>query len=151
MVWSAGTKLHAGVGLDAVHPVALAIALMTLAAKEILFSLHALIGERLKSSMLIAQCLARPAPTLPRRWWWPSHRRQPDGLPQHGRGSRHHRRLHDRQAGWNFSVDAFHGLTDHALDPRRSTASARRSTPSTGVRDLHELRTPVGMGDWAGD
>jgi len=33
MVWSAGVKLHAGVGMDAVHPLALAIALFTLVAK----------------------------------------------------------------------------------------------------------------------
>ena len=148
MVWSAGMKLHAGVGLDAVHPLALAIALMTLAAKEILFRYMRLIGERLKSSMLIANAWHARADAA-------SSLVVAIGIGANLMG------YHSMdavaaiivgfmiaKAGWDFSVEAFHGLTDHALDPEEIDRIRQTINAVDGVRDLHELRTRR-MGDWA--
>lgn len=148
MVWSAGMKLHAGVGLDAVHPVALAIALMTLAAKEILFRYMRLIGERLKSSMLIANAWHARADAA-------SSLVVAIGIGANLMG------YHSMdavaaiivgfmiaKAGWSFSVEAFHSLTDHALDPEEIKRIRNTTLLVNGVLDIHELRTRR-MGDWA--
>jgi len=148
MVWSAGTKLHAGTGMDAVHPVALAIALMTLVAKELLFRYMRLIGERLKSSMLIANAWHARADAA-------SSLVVAVGIGANLMG------YHSMdavaaiivgfmiaKAGWDFSVDAFHSLTDHALDPEEIKRIRNTTLLVDGVRGIHELRTRR-MGDWA--
>ena len=148
MVWSAGTKLHAGVGMDAVHPVALAIALMTLAAKETLFRYMRLIGERLKSSMLIANA-------------WHARADAASSLVVAVGISANLMGYHSMdavaaiivgfmiaKAGWDFSVEAFHSLTDHALDPEEIKRIRSTTMAVNGVLDIHELRTRR-MGDWA--
>lgn len=148
MVWSAGTKLHAGVGMDAVHPVALAIALMTLAAKETLFRYMRLIGERLKSSMLIANA-------------WHARADAASSLVVAVGISANLMGYHSMdavaaiivgfmiaKAGWDFSVEAFHSLTDHALDPEEIKRIRSTTMAVNGVFDIHELRTRR-MGDWA--
>jgi len=52
------------------------------------------------------------------------------------------------KAGWDFSVEAFHGLTDHALDPEEIERIRQTILSVDGVRDQHGLRTRR-MGDWA--
>lgn len=148
MVWSAGTKLHAGTGMNAVHPVALAVALMTLTAKEFLFHYMRRIGERLKSSMLIANAWHARADAA-------SSLVVAVGIGANLMG------YHSMdavaaiivgfmiaKAGWGFSVDAFHSLTDHALDPEEIKRIRNTAQSVSGVQDIHELRTRR-MGDWA--
>jgi cation diffusion facilitator family transporter len=148
MVWSAGVKLHAGVGMDAVHPIALAIALTTLAAKEILFRYMRMIGERLKSSMLIANA------------WHARADAASSLVVSVGIGANllgYHSMdavaailvgFMIAKAGWGFSVEAFHSLTDHALDPEEIKRIRATTLLVNGVLDIHELRTRR-MGDWA--
>lgn len=148
MVWSAGVKLHAGQSMDAVHPLALATALVTLSAKEILFRYMRRVGERLKSAMLIANAWHARADAA-------SSLIVALGIAANLMG------YHSMdavaavivgfmiaKAGWDFSVDAFHGLTDHALDPEEIERIRRIIDAIDGVQDLHELRTRR-MGDWA--
>jgi hypothetical protein len=52
------------------------------------------------------------------------------------------------RAGWGFSVEAFHSLTDHALDPEEIKRIRNTTLLVDGVLDVHELRTRR-MGDWA--
>jgi hypothetical protein len=52
------------------------------------------------------------------------------------------------KAGWSFSVEAFHSLTDHALDPEEIKRIRATTLLVNGVLDIHELRTRR-MGDWA--
>jgi len=148
MVWSAGVKLHAGVGMDAVHPIALATAALTLIAKEGLFRYMRRIGERLKSSLLIANAWHARADAA-------SSLVVAVGIGANLLG------YHSMdavaavivgfmisKAGWDFSVEAFHGLTDHALDPEEIERIRRTILSVDGVRDQHGLRTRR-MGDWA--
>jgi cation diffusion facilitator family transporter len=148
MVWTAGVKLHDGQNLDAVHPLALAAALITLVAKEGLFRYMRHVGERLKSSMLIANAWHARADAA-------SSLVVALGIAANLLG------YHSMdavaavivgfmivKAGWGFSVDAFHSLTDHALDPEEITRILLTAQAVDGVLDVHNLRTRR-MGDWA--
>ena len=148
LVWSAGVKLHAGQAMDAVHPVALAIALLTLVAKESLFHYMRRIGERLKSSMLIANAWHARADAA-------SSLVVAVGIGANLMG--YHSMdavaaiivgVMIAKAGWNFSVEAFHSLTDHALDPEEIKRIRQTILSVDGVVQLHGLRTRR-MGDWA--
>lgn len=148
MVWSAGVKLHEGTALEAVHPVALATAALTLLAKEGLFRYMRRVGELLKSALLIANAWHARADAA-------SSLVVAVGIAANLLG------YHSMdavaaiivgfmiaKAGWAFSVDAFHGLTDHALDTEEIERIRRSIQSVDGVRDLHALRTRR-MGDWA--
>jgi cation diffusion facilitator family transporter len=148
MVWNAGLKLHDGANLGPVHPAALATALLTLVCKEILFRYMRRIGERLQSSMLIANAWHARADAA-------SSLVVAIGIGANLLG------YHSMdavaavivgfmiaKAGWEFSVDAFHGLTDHALDPEETRRILATVQAVDGVRDVHGLRTRR-MGDWA--
>lgn len=148
MVWSAGVKLHAGTAIEAVHPIALATAALTLLAKEGLFRYMRRVGEQLKSALLIANAWHARADAA-------SSLVVAVGIAANLLG------YHSMdavaaiivgfmiaKAGWEFSVEAFHGLTDHALDPEEIERIRRSIQSVDGVRDLHALRTRR-MGDWA--
>jgi cation diffusion facilitator family transporter len=148
LVWSAGVKLHAGQAMDAVHPMALAIAMLTLVTKEALFHYMRRIGERLKSSMLIANA-------------WHARADAASSLVVAAGIGANLMGYHSMdsvaaiivgvmiaKAGWNFSVEAFHSLTDHALDPEEIKRIRQTILSVNGVRQLHGLRTRR-MGDWA--
>lgn len=148
MVWTAGVRLHDGQGLDAVHPLALAAALLTLLAKEGLFRYMRRVGERLKSSMLIANAWHARADAA-------SSLVVAVGIAANLLG------YHSMdavaavivgfmiaKAGWDFSVEAFHSLTDHALDPEEIARIHATIAAIDGVLDVHNLRTRR-MGDWA--
>ncbi len=148
MVWTAGLKLHDGQSLDAVHPLALLAALITLLAKEGLFRYMRRVGERLKSSMLIANAWHARADAA-------SSLVVAVGIAANLLG------YHSMdavaavivgfmivKAGWDFSVEAFHSLTDHALDPEEIDRIHGTVQAVDGVLGVHELRTRR-MGDWA--
>ena len=148
MVISAGNKLHAGEALDAVHPVALAIALITLVTKELLFRYMRRIGDALQSSLLIANAWHARADAA-------SSLVVALGIAANLLG------YHSMdavaavivgfmiaRAGWNFSVEAFHGLTDHAVDADEIERIRQTVLAVGGVQDVHGLRTRR-MGDWA--
>lgn len=148
MVWTAGVKLHDGQSLDAVHPLALVAALITLVAKEGLFRYMRRVGDRLKSSMLIANAWHARADAA-------SSLVVALGIGANLLG------YHSMdavaavivgfmivKAGWDFSVDAFHSLTDHALAPEEIARIQGTAAGVDGVLDVHNLRTRR-MGDWA--
>jgi cation diffusion facilitator family transporter len=148
MIWGAGLRLHDGASLGPVHPVALAIALATLVAKEGLFRYMHAVGERLKSSMLIANAwharadaassLVVAAGIAANLLGWHSM----DAVAAVIVGAMITR------AGWAFALDAFHSLTDHALDPEEIDRIHATVMGVDGVAEAHNLRTRR-MGDWA--
>ena len=148
MIWGAGLRLHDGASLGPVHPVALGVAVLTLVAKEGLFRYMRAVGERLKSSMLIANAwharadaassLVVAAGIAANLMGWHSM----DVVAAVIVGAMITR------AGWSFSVDAFHSLTDHALDPDEIDRIHATVMGVQGVAEAHNLRTRR-MGDWA--
>jgi cation diffusion facilitator family transporter len=148
MVWNAGLKLHADSGLGAVHPAALYIALITLAAKETLFRYMRAVGERLQSSMLIANAWHARADAA-------SSLVVAIGIGANLLGYHSMDAVAAAivgfmiaRAGWGFAVDAFHGLTDHALDPEETRRILQTALAIDGVVEVHDMRTRR-MGDWA--
>ncbi len=148
LIWTAGVKLHAGQNMDAVHPMALAIASLSLVAKEALFRYMRHIGERLKSSMLIANAWHARADAA-------SSLVVAVGIGANLMG--YHSMdavaaiivgVMITKAGWDFTVEAFHSLTDHALDPEEIKRIRQTILSVDGVAQLHGLRTRR-MGDWA--
>lgn len=148
LVWGAGLRLHEGSADAAVHPLALAAALLTLVAKEGLFHYMRRIGERLKSAMLIANAWHARADAA-------SSLVVAVGIAANLAG------WHSMdavaaiivgamivKAGWGFSVEAFHSLTDHALDPEEIVRIHATVQAVDGVQGVHKLRTRR-MGDWA--
>lgn len=148
MIWGAGLRLHDGASLGPVHPIALGVALLTLLCKESLFRYMRSVGERLKSSMLIANAwharadaassLVVAAGIVANLLGWHSM----DAVAAVIVGAMITR------AGWTFSVEAFHGLTDHALDPEEIERIRATVMGVHGVAEAHNLRTRR-MGDWA--
>jgi cation diffusion facilitator family transporter len=148
MAWNAGLKLHAGTAQDAVHPAALFVALATLLCKEILFRYMRRVGERLQSSMLIANAWHARADAA-------SSLVVALGIVANLAGYHSMDAVAAAivgfmiaKAGWEFSVEAFHGLTDHALDAEETARILQTVNAVDGVRDVHGLRTRR-MGDWA--
>ncbi len=148
LVWGAGVRLHEGSADAAVHPLALLAALITLAAKEGLFHYMRRIGERLKSAMLIANAWHARADAA-------SSLVVAVGIAANLAG------WHSMDAvaaiivgsmivktGWGFAVEAFHSLTDHALDPEEIGRIRATVQAVDGVREVRQLRTRR-MGDWA--
>ncbi len=148
MAFSAATRLADGASLAAVHPVALAIAVFTLICKEGLFRYMRRIGERLRSSMLVANAYHARADAA-------SSLVVAIGIGANLAG------LHAMdsiaaaivgfmvaRSGWQFAWAAFRDLTDHALSQEEIAAIQRTILGIEGVRGVHELRSRR-MGDWA--
>ncbi|MCA3239439.1 MAG: cation diffusion facilitator family transporter [Curvibacter sp.] len=148
MVWSAGLRLHEGSADAAVHPLALLAAIITLLAKEGLFHYMRRIGERLKSAMLIANA-------------WHARADAASSLVVAVGVAANLLGWHSMDAvaaiivgvmivksGWSFSLEAFHSLTDHALDPEEIERIRQTIVAVDGVDEVHNLRTRR-MGDWA--
>lgn len=148
MIVSAGLRLHDSAALGAVHPMALAVAVLTLLMKEGLFRYMRRVAERLKSSMLLANAwharadaassLVVAAGITANLLGWHSM----DAVAAVLVGGM------IVKAGWGFSVEAFHSLTDHALEPEEIARIRRTVEAVDGVQGLHKLRTRR-MGDWA--
>lgn len=148
LAFSAAVRLHEGSALGAVHPAALAVALLTLACKEALFRYLRRVGERLHSSMLVANAWHARADAA-------SSLVVAVGIAANLAG------LHAMDAiaaaivgfmvarsGLQFAWGAFRDLTDHALEPEEISAIERSILAVEGVTGVHELRTRR-MGDWA--
>jgi cation diffusion facilitator family transporter len=151
LLWSGGSKLNAiahGTLATAVTPAALVVALLTLAAKEGLFRYMKRIAERLQSAMLLANAwharsdavssLVVALGIAANLLGWHSM----DSLAACVVG------LMIVKTGWDFSIDAFRDLTDHALAPEEIERIAQTMRAVPGVQGLRQLRTRR-MGDWA--
>jgi cation diffusion facilitator family transporter len=148
MLWRAGTRLADLQNIPAVHISALVVAVLVLVSKEALFRYMLREAQRVRSAMLIANA-----------WHARSDAASSLVVALGIIGSLAGVRLLDPIAaaivgfmvarmGWTFGWDALQDLSDRALDDA-ATADVRKLLMSTsGVRDVHELRTRK-MGDFA--
>lgn len=141
MLWSAVGKLSSPQAIAPVHAMALWVALTALVVKELLFRYMLAVGERVRSSMLIANA-----------WHARSDAASSLVVAVGILGSLLGQTILDPIAalvvglmvarmGWSFSWDALHDLMDravHAEDNERIRA-VLLATP--GVAGLHDLRT----------
>jgi cation diffusion facilitator family transporter len=129
-----------------VQPVALAVALAALAAKEGLFRYMLAVAKRVKSSMLVANA-----------WHARSDAASSLVVSVGIVGNLAGYPILDPIAalivggmvgkmGWSFSWDALHDLMDRAVDEQEIAAIRRTLADTPGVRSVHDLRTRK-MGD----
>ena len=141
MVIAAAERLQAPTSIPTVLPMTLGVALLTLATKEILFRYMLAVGQRLRSSMLVANAWharSDAAASLVAAI----------GILCNLLGIA----LADALAaavvgcmiarmGGKFALRAISDLTDHALAPEEVEAIRTTLTSIPGVEDVHALRT----------
>lgn len=138
---SAGARLQNVEHLPDVHPVALWVALGTLAAKEGLFRYMLRVAERLRSPLLVANA-----------WHARSDAASSLVVAFGIGGSLMGYKFLDLLAatvvgflivrmGWKFGYEALQELIDTGLDELEVTAIRATLSETPGVIDLHELRT----------
>ncbi len=146
MLWSAANKLQAPNPVSQVHTVALWVALGALVAKELLFRYMLRVGERLRSSMLIANA-----------WHARSDAASSLVVAVGIGGNLLGYTLLDpvsalivglmvSKMGWSFAWDALHDLMDRAASDEDIAKIRAELLATPGVLGLHDLRTRK-MGD----
>jgi cation diffusion facilitator family transporter len=146
MLWSAANKLQAPHAVSQVHAVALWVALGALVAKELLFRYMLRVGERLRSSMLIANA-----------WHARSDAASSLVVAVGIGGNLLGYTLLDPvsalivglmvgKMGWGFAWDALHDLMDRAASDEDIEKIRAELLATPGVLGLHDLRTRK-MGD----
>jgi hypothetical protein len=148
MLWRAGERITNLQDIPEVHASALAVAVIVLVSKELLFRHMLRAAERVRSAMLIANA-----------WHARSDAASSLVVGIGIIGSMAGWRLLDPIAaaivgfmvarmGWTFGWDALQDLSDRALDQDESEKLRNLVLETPGVRDVHELRTRK-MGDLA--
>lgn len=146
MLWSAGHKLLNPTSIASVHIIALWVALITLAAKELLFRFMLKIAKSVKSSMLVANA-----------WHARSDAASSLVVSLGIVGNLLGYGIFDPIAalvvglmvikmGWSFSWDALHDLMDRGADDIEVEAIKQTLLKAPGVQDVHDVRTRK-MGD----
>ena len=146
MLWSAVRKLEAPETVQAVHVVALYVALAALLAKELLFRYMLSVAKRVKSSMLVANA-----------WHARSDAASSLVVSVGIVGNLAGYPILDPIAalivsfmvirmGWSFGWDALHDLMDRAVDEEEVEAIRRTLVETPGVHSVHDVRTRK-MGD----
>ena len=146
MLWSAVRKLESPESLQAVHIVALYVALAALLAKELLFRYMLAVAKRVKSSMLVANA-----------WHARSDAASSLVVSVGIVGNLAGYPILDPIAalivsfmvirmGWSFGWDALHDLMDRAVDEEEVAAIRRTLVETSGVMNVHDVRTRK-MGD----
>lgn len=146
MVWSAFTRLQHPADLHTVGVAALAVALLALCVKELLFRYMLSVARRLRSSLLAANA-----------WHARSDAASSLVVGLGIVGNLLGYPLLDPIAalvvggmivkmGWGFSWDALHDLMDRAADDQEVQAIRQTLLQTPGVKNVHDVRTRK-MGD----
>ena len=146
MLWSAARKLESPETVQAVHVVALYVALASLLAKELLFRYMLSAAKRVKSSMLVANA-----------WHARSDAASSLVVSVGIVGNLMGYPILDPIAalivgfmvakmGWSFGWDALHDLMDRGVDEVEVAAIRQTLAATPGVANVHDLRTRK-MGD----
>ena len=146
MLWSAVRKLESPETVQAVHIVALYVALAALLAKELLFRYMLSVAKRVKSSMLVANA-----------WHARSDAASSLVVSVGIVGNLAGYPILDPIAalivsfmvirmGWSFGWDALHDLMDRAVDEEEVQAIRHTLFETPGVHSVHDVRTRK-MGD----
>ncbi|MEB2398392.1 cation diffusion facilitator family transporter [Parapusillimonas granuli] len=146
MLWSSFTTLQTPADIPEVHGIALAIALLTLLGKELLFRYLLRVARRVRSSMLAANAWHARSDAA-------SSLVVAIGIVANLAGFH----LADPLAalvvglmiirmGWKFFYSAFNDLTDAAVDDQTEERIRRHLITTPGVHNVHGLKTRK-MGD----
>lgn len=146
MLWAAGNKIQGALPQSSVGITALAVALVALVTKEMLFRYLLMVATRVRSSMLVANAWHARSDALSslvvalgivgNLYGW----RILDPIAALFVG------LMVLQAGARFAWDALNDLMDRAASAEETAAIAQTICTTPGVHGLHNLRTRK-MGD----
>src|SRR5690625_3174715 len=141
MVWNGINKLQQPAALAKVGVIALPVAVIAIIVKESLFRYMLRVAKRVKSTMLVANAWHERSDAV-------SYLVYSFGLIAHIAGVP----MADILAamlvgvmilrmGWRFSIEAFHDLTDRAVDTETEDKITHLIATTPGVLGLHDLKT----------
>lgn len=141
MLWNAAGSLQNPDQIAVVHPAALVVACIALLSKELLFRYMLKVAKRVQSTMLVANAwharsdaassLIVSLGVLANLCGFPL----ADPLAAALVG------LMVARMGWKFSINAFHDLTDKAIDTATEARIHALLVNTPGVQGIHDLRT----------
>jgi len=146
MIWAAANKIMQPMSMAAIQPLALAVAIVALVSKELLFRYMLKTAERVRSSMLVANAwharsdaassLVVAVGIIGALLGYPVL----DAIGALVVG------LMILKMGWRFGWDALHDLMDRAVSVEENRQIADIVCATPGVLGMHDLRTRK-MGD----
>lgn len=146
MLWSAVGKLRQPEDIPPVHLMALAVAVGTLAAKELLFRYMLKVAKRVKSSMLVANAWHARSDAASSLVVALGIVGNLAGYPLFDPIAALIVGLMVGRMGWSFAWDALHDLMDRAVDESEVAAIRQTLLDTPGVSGVHDVRTRK-MGD----
>jgi cation diffusion facilitator family transporter len=141
MVWSAAGRLQAPEDISRVHPVALWIALCTLIVKELLFRYMLRLGQKARSSMLVANAWHDRSDAASSLVVAVGIGGNLLGLPLLDPVAALVVGLMIGRMGWRFAWDALHDLADRAANEEQTDRIRHEILQTPGVLGVHDLRT----------
>lgn len=146
MVWSAALKLQNPGAIATVHVAALWVAGAVLIAKELLFRTMLKTAKAVKSSMLVANAWHARSDAASSLVVGVGIAANLLGYPIFDPIAAVLVGFMVGKMGWSFAWDALHDLMDRAVDDAEVTSIRETILQTTGVIDVHDLRTRR-MGD----
>lgn len=146
MLWSGYPKFTSGEPLPAVHKVALVTALFTLVAKEMLFRYLLRVGQRVRSTMLVANAWHARSDAASSLVVAAGIGASLAGFPLADPLAAMVVGLMIARMGWRFFVDAFNDLMDSSVDDETEARIRADLLGTPGVQGIHGLKTRR-MGD----
>lgn len=146
LLWAAIGKLQAPADLTPGHPAALGIALVTLAAKEALFRYLLRVGERVKSSLLVANAWHSRSDAASSLVVALGIGGSVMGFPLLDPIAAVIVGLMIVRMGWQFGRQSLDTLMDRAADAEEVSAIRQTLAGTPGARGVHDVRTRK-MGD----
>lgn len=146
MLWSVYPKLSAPEALPPVHKAALAAALFTLVAKELLFRYLLRVGRRVRSTMLIANAWHARSDAASSFMVAVGIAASLAGFPLADPLAALIVGLMITRMGWRFFSDAFNDLMDSGVDDETEARIRALLLETPGVLGIHGLKTRK-MGD----
>ncbi|HEY9279059.1 MAG TPA: cation diffusion facilitator family transporter, partial [Eoetvoesiella sp.] len=146
MLWAAFTKLQNPGDIPTVHSVALAVAVLTLISKESLFRYLLKVGERVRSSMLIANAWHARSDAASSLVVALGIIANIAGFPLADPLAALIVGLMVARMGWKFFKEAFNDLMDRSVDKLTEKSIKQDLLSTPGVQGIHDLKTRK-MGD----
>lgn len=146
MLWSGYPKLTAPEALPPVHKVALFAALLTLLAKELLFRYLLRVGERVRSTMLVANAWHARSDAASSLMVAIGVGASLAGFPLADPLAALIVGLMITRMGWKFFIEAFNDLMDSSVDAETEMRIRTLLLDTPGVLGIHGLKTRK-MGD----
>lgn len=141
MLWTAFSRLQSPEEIPTVHTVALIVALFTLAAKEGLFRYMLRVGERVRSSMLIANAWHARSDAASSLVVALGIIANLAGFPLADPLAALIVGLMVARMGWKFFFNSFSDLMDRAVDDDTENRIRQHLLSTPGVQGIHDLKT----------